>query len=83
MPTDATPLLIPDTEAAALSGISRASWHRLRAADKIGPTAVKLGRAVRWNRAEVEAWILAKCPDRRTWEAMHPQAHPRYPRVVS
>jgi predicted DNA-binding transcriptional regulator AlpA len=65
-------LLIPDTDAAALAGVSRATWHRLRAAGKV-PPAVRLGRAVRWRRAEVVAWIGAGCPDRRTWEALTAQ----------
>jgi predicted DNA-binding transcriptional regulator AlpA len=63
------PLLIPDAQAAALAGVARATWHRLRSADKV-PPAVRLGRAVRWRRAEVVAWIEAGCPDGRTWAAM-------------
>ncbi len=64
------PLLIPDTVAAALAGISRAHLHRLRAAGKVGPAPIRLGRVLRFDRAEWTAWIAAKCPDRRTWEAM-------------
>jgi excisionase family DNA binding protein len=63
------PLLIPDTIAAAMAGISRAHWHRLRAAGKL-PPAVRLGRKVLWRRADVTAWIEAGCPDARTWAAM-------------
>jgi predicted DNA-binding transcriptional regulator AlpA len=63
-------LLIPDTAAAALAGVSRAHWHRLRAAGKIGPTPVRLGRKVLYRRAEVSAWIDAGCPDGRTWAAI-------------
>jgi predicted DNA-binding transcriptional regulator AlpA len=62
-------LLIPDTVVCALAGVSRATWWRLHAAAKT-PRAIKLGRSVRWDRAEVAAWIAARCPDRRTWEAM-------------
>jgi excisionase family DNA binding protein len=83
MPTDPVPVeaqQIPDTIAAKLAGVSRATWHRLRVAGKLGPQAVRLGRKVLWNRAEVEAWIQAKCPDRRTWEAL--QAQNRRLRVV-
>lgn len=65
----AEPLLIPDTVSAALVGVSRAHWHRLRAAGKV-PPAVKLGRKVLWRRAELVAWIEAGCPDTRTWAAM-------------
>jgi predicted DNA-binding transcriptional regulator AlpA len=70
MPNDyLDPLLIPDTAAAAMAGVSRAHWHRLRAAGK-APPAVKLGGAVRWRRDEIVAWIEAGCPDARTWAAM-------------
>jgi excisionase family DNA binding protein len=65
------PLLIPDTEAARLAGVSRAHWHRLRAAGKL-PPAVRLGRKVLWRRAEIASWIEAGCPDGRTWAAMTP-----------
>jgi predicted DNA-binding transcriptional regulator AlpA len=64
------PLLIPDREGARLCGISRATWHRLRAMNRIGPQPVRLGRAVRYRRAEVVAWVEAGCPDARTWAAM-------------
>jgi predicted DNA-binding transcriptional regulator AlpA len=53
MASEQEPLLIPDTEAAALCGIARATWHRLRAAGKVGPVPVRLGRAVRYRRDEV------------------------------
>jgi predicted DNA-binding transcriptional regulator AlpA len=72
-------LQVPDTVAARLAGVSRATWWRLHAAAKT-PAAVKLGRKRLWNRAELEAWIAAKCPDRQTWEAM--QAPSRRYRVV-
>src|SRR5262249_33140903 len=65
-------LQVPDTVAARLAGVSRATWWRLHAAAKT-PAAVKLGRKCLWNRVEVESWIAAKCPDRRTWEAMRSQ----------
>jgi excisionase family DNA binding protein len=64
-----TPLLIPDIDAARLAGVSRATWHRLRAAGKL-PPAVKLGRKVLWRRAEIEEWIRSGCPDAATWRAM-------------
>lgn len=67
------PLLIPDIVAAALAGVSRAHWQRLRAAGKL-PPSVRLGRKVLWRRAEVAAWIDAGCPDSRTWAAMQAAA---------
>jgi predicted DNA-binding transcriptional regulator AlpA len=62
-------LLISERVAAALSGVSRATCHRLRAGGK-APPAIQLRRAVRWRREEIESWIAAGCPDARTWSAM-------------
>ena len=74
MPDDTPePLLIPDTAAAALAGISRAHWQRLRTMGKL-PPAVRLGRKVLWRRFEVVAWIDAGCPDARTWAAIQAAA---------
>ena len=75
------PLLIADTAAAALLGISRAHLHRLRAAGKF-PEAIHLGRKLLFDRAELTAWAAAKCPDLTTWRAMQ-AAGRRWPRVVS
>jgi excisionase family DNA binding protein len=75
------PQLIPDTAAAALAGVSRAHWQRLRAAGKL-PPAVRLGRKVLWRRAEVIAWIDAGCPDGKVWAAMQAAAGRRTARVV-
>ena len=82
MPSDASStaavdaLLIPDRVAAALAGVSRATWWRLHAAAKT-PRATRLARCVRWDRAELVAWCAARCPDRRTWEAMAAQRNGR------
>jgi len=62
-------LLVPDTVAARMASVGRSTWWRLHAAAKT-PAAVKLGRSVRWNRAELEAWIAVGCPVRREWEAI-------------
>jgi predicted DNA-binding transcriptional regulator AlpA len=75
------PVLITDREAARLCGISRASWHRLRAAGRL-PPVVRLGRSCRWRRAELLAWVDAGCPDSRVWSAMVASGR-RLPRVVS
>jgi predicted DNA-binding transcriptional regulator AlpA len=64
------PLLLAARQAAALCGVSLATWHRLRSAGRIGPAPVRLGGRVLWRRAELAAWIEANCPDSRTWTAM-------------
>jgi predicted DNA-binding transcriptional regulator AlpA len=75
------PLLIPDTAAAALAGVSRSTWHRLRAAGKL-PPAVKLARKVLWRRLELQDWISAGCPDGATWRAMQAATGRRTARIV-
>jgi hypothetical protein len=44
------PLPIAETVAAALADVSRAHWHRVRAADKSGPQRIRLGRALHCRR---------------------------------
>lgn len=45
----------------------RQVW-RLNAAGKL-PRPIRLGGSVRWNRAEIQQWFEAGCPDRKVWEA--------------
>ena len=73
---DPLPLLIPDVQAAALAGVSRAHWQRLRSAGKL-PPSIKLGRKVLWRRLEIEEWIAAGCPDAKVWSAMQAAARRR------
>lgn len=63
------PLLITSKEFMQLLGISQAAFFRLRAGGRIGPRSIKLGRSIRWDSAEVQEWIAAKCPNSRVWES--------------
>ncbi len=47
--------------------VSRACFYEQRAAGRIGPQIVKIGRKNLLRRAEVEDWILAGLPPRRAW----------------
>ncbi len=49
-------------------GISLRQVWRLNSAGKL-PKPIRLGGSVRWNRAEVQQWFEAGCPDRKVWEA--------------
>ena len=60
-------LALTATEVAALLGVSRAHVWRLNAAGKL-PEPIRLGKAVRWQRAELEKWLEAGAPDRSTWQ---------------
>ncbi len=46
---------------AALLDISVRTLWRLRSAGKL-PPPVRLGGSIRWNAAEIRAWIEAGCP---------------------
>jgi len=63
------PLQIPAQTAARLAGVSLATWWRLHSAQKV-PAPTRLGGRTLWNARELAAWIEAKCPDRKTWEAL-------------
>lgn len=63
------PELLTTEQAAALCGISTRHFESLAAAGKVGPVPVRLGRAVRWPRAELVAWCRAGCPGREKWLA--------------
>jgi predicted DNA-binding transcriptional regulator AlpA len=68
------PLLVDARQAAALCGVSPATWWRWDAAGRI-PAAVRIGSGVvRWRRAELESWTAAGCPPRMEWEALRAAA---------
>jgi predicted DNA-binding transcriptional regulator AlpA len=63
--------LLRAKRAARLCDVSLATWWRWDAAGKI-PAGIKIsGGTKRWRREELKAWVRARCPDRRTWEAMY------------
>jgi predicted DNA-binding transcriptional regulator AlpA len=60
-PTAAAAALIDKPAAAALLGVSPRHIDRLRGRRAM-PPPVRLGRLVRWSRAELIDWIAAGCP---------------------
>jgi predicted DNA-binding transcriptional regulator AlpA len=69
-PAAAEPLLLDARQAAALCGVSPATWYRMAAAGCC-PAPLRLSRGcVRWRSEELRRWVEAGCPDRRTWNAM-------------
>ena len=71
MPADndnATRLALTAEEVAELLGISRAHVFRLQSSGRL-PSPIRLGRAVRWPRTTLEAWLEAGAPDRDEWES--------------
>lgn len=63
------PLMVNARQAAKMLNVSVRQLWRL---NKIGslPKPIRLGRCVRWRRAEIEAFVKAGCPSREEWQAM-------------
>lgn len=59
-------LLLTIDDLAATLRVSRRHVSALRAAGQL-LAPVRLGRAIRWPRTEVEDWILAGCPPLEQW----------------
>lgn len=63
------PLAVNTTEAARLCSISIRHFLKLDSEGRLGPTCLRLGSSVRWNVAELAAWLNAGCPDRSQWKS--------------
>lgn len=72
MPSDPPallPFMVSADDAAALIGVSPATWHRMTSAGKT-PAPIKLSLGcVRWRVADLKDWIEKGCPDRQSWLA--------------
>lgn len=62
-------------ELASRLGISRAHVWKLLSLGRL-PEPVRLGRAVRWDKRVIDAWLAAGAPSAAQWEQMK-QAQPR------
>lgn len=69
LPTSIEPMLLPVQAAAMLLGMSAKALRRADQAGKV-PAPVRVGRNVRWRKAELVAWVNAGCPDRETWQVI-------------
>jgi excisionase family DNA binding protein len=63
-----TAILLTLKQLCTLLATTSATVTRLRAAGKL-PQALRLGGQLRWNAAELRAWIAAGMPARAEWEA--------------
>jgi len=61
-------LALSADEVAEALGISRAHVWKLASTGRL-PKPVRLGRAVRWARKDLEEWLAAGAPSRDRWEA--------------
>ena len=64
-PVAEKPELIDAKEVAKMLGLSPRTVWRFNDAGRL-PKPVKLGTLVRWPREQIEAWLAAGCPSRRT-----------------
>lgn len=60
-------LLVSKKQAASLLQISTRKIDDLKRLGQI-PQPIRIGRAIRWNRAELAGWVDAGCPDCNTWK---------------
>jgi len=62
-------LALSAAKVAEALGISRAHVFRLASSGRL-PSSFRLGRAVRWDKATLEAWLAAGAPPRERWEEL-------------
>lgn len=67
--TASNPLLIDAKQVAELLGIGRSLLYEMQSAGRLGPMPIRLGRAVRWRKEEIESWVAEGCPSRTRWLA--------------
>lgn len=67
--SDLSNRLITAKQLADLLAVSERTVWRLDSAGKL-PLPIRVGGSVRWRNSEIQRWLLAKCPDRKTWEEM-------------
>ena len=64
-----------DTETlAAMLAVSIRHIQRMDASGRL-PRAVKIGRSKRWSVKEINEWLEAGCPNRKTWSTIMGRDH--------
>lgn len=65
------PGLVDFSEAARLCSLSKSHFYKLHSTGRLGPVPIELGtKCLRFSVADLRAWWVAGCPDRRTWLLM-------------
>ena len=68
--TSAVALAVDAKQLGAMLGFSVRTIRTMDSGGKL-PRPIRLnGHSVRWIVSEIEAWLTAGAPDRRTWEAI-------------
>jgi excisionase family DNA binding protein len=74
------PLLMSAAQLASRLNMSIRTIWRFHSAGKL-PDPIRLGRLVRWRRAEIERWVAAGCPQKSVWQAMSNEDERRHDNV--
>lgn len=69
-------LALSAEEVAEALGISRAHVFKLLSSGRL-PRPIKLGRAVRWPRKDLEEWLASGAPSSDRWELIRRQGNGR------
>ena len=69
IPEQEAPMLLNAQQVADLLGVSVRHLYKLHNSGRL-PAPIRLGRAVRWRREELQAWITAGTPNRARWQAI-------------
>lgn len=62
-------MLLSVGEVSKIVGVCERTIWRLKDSGRM-PAPVKVGRSVRWRRADIESWIACGCPSANRWLAM-------------
>ncbi|MAT38731.1 MAG: hypothetical protein CL946_03925 [Ectothiorhodospiraceae bacterium] len=66
------PATLDTAELAKMLGVSERHIANMDVQELL-PAPVRLGRLKRWTVANVEAWLAAGCPDRKTFDSAKTQ----------
>ena len=62
-------LALSASDLAKRLGVSLRHIRRMDSSGRL-PKPIRLGASIRWPISEIESWLQAGAPDRRTWQAM-------------
>lgn len=62
-----SPLLVPPAEAAMLIGVGKSLFYQMASDGRLGPMPIELGSKRLYRVAELQEWVLQRCPPRCKW----------------
>ncbi|MFI5381099.1 MAG: helix-turn-helix domain-containing protein [Tepidisphaerales bacterium] len=71
-PTSPEPMAMNATDTARMLGFTAPGFCNLLKSGRIGPRPARIGRCLRFETAEIRAWLRAGCPPRNRWAHMWP-----------